>query len=470
MSVRSAAVVVLWIAFGLRAHAQVDRTDAQSAPADAAAEAEAPPPPPTFKPPAVSDPMLEAPAAPGRELRSWDEALAMIRAHSPDYLSNYQSVLRAQAQTRTALAAVLPVLNGQLSHIHQFVTAKQTIGDNTIESPPRDVVGAGLNLNWPIINPRGLYGIGTAKRNAKAAQLAFEDERRQIAITVVDAMLSTLAAARVSDLNRVGLRTALERAALTTTRLQYGQGTQLDVERAQQDVAAARSQVISGDEALRQASEALGVALGSEVPFTTSHGLDLEAFEQAVARTCRLNADIERRPDVEAARMRVEVAERAISDAELMFVPTINVLSQLNRASAVTLGPLTTFSLQGVLSVPLYDGGLRYAALRDTRAAAEQARQALVQTRVNAIVSAARAERAVAVLQASRDVAVQQRDLARSIDARTREGYARGFGTSLDLVLSAQALRQAETNLVLLEFQVGQARAGAVLANAECVF
>jgi outer membrane protein TolC len=136
----------------------------------------------------------------------------------------------------------------------------------------------------------------------------------------------------------------------------------------------------------------------------------------------------------------------------------------------VTLGPLTTFSLQGVLSVPLYDGGLRYAALRDTRAAAEQVRQALVQTRVNAIVSAARAERAVAVLQASRDVAVQQRDLARSIDARTREGYARGFGTSLDLVLSAQALRQAETNLVLLEFQVGQARAGAVLANAECVF
>ena len=44
------------------------------------------------------------------------------------------------------------------------------------------------------------------------------------------------------------------------------------------------------------------------------------------------------------------------------------------------------------------------------------------------------------VLQASRDVAAQQRDLARSIDARTREGYARGFGTSLDLVLSAQAL------------------------------
>jgi outer membrane protein TolC len=53
---------------------------------------------------------------------------------------------------------------------------------------------------------------------------------------------------------------------------------------------------------------------------------------------------------------------------------------------------------------------------------------------------------------------------------RTREGYASGLGTSLDLVTSAQALRQAEINLVLLDFELAQARAGAVLVNAECVY
>jgi outer membrane protein, multidrug efflux system len=134
------------------------------------------------------------------------------------------------------------------------------------------------------------------------------------------------------------------------------------------------------------------------------------------------------------------------------------------------LGPNLTWSLQGVLNVPLYDGGARYGAMRDARAAVEQARQALVSARLGAIVGSAQALRAVGVLQSSREVAQQQRDLAERIDQRTRDGYAQGLGTSLDLVTSAQALRQAQTNLALLDFQVGQARASAVLTNAECVY
>jgi outer membrane protein TolC len=123
-----------------------------------------------------------------------------------------------------------------------------------------------------------------------------------------------------------------------------------------------------------------------------------------------------------------------------------------------------------VLNVPLYDGGARYGAMRDARAAVEQSRQALVSARLGAIVGSAQALRAVGVLQSSREVARQQRDLAERIDRRTREGYAQGLGTSLDLVTSAQALRQAQTNLALLDFQVGRARASAVLTNAECVY
>jgi hypothetical protein len=93
-----------------------------------------------------------------------------------------------------------------------------------------------------------------------------------------------------------------------------------------------------------------------------------------------------------------------------------------------------------------------------------------VTTRLAAIVSAAQAQRAVSVYEASRDVAQQQRDLAARIDQRTRDSYAQGAGTSLDLVISAQSLRQAEIDLVLLQVQVGEARANTILANAECVY
>ena len=63
---------------------------------------------PAFHPPPVSDPMLAPPPAAPRQVKSWDDALALLRAHSPDYITSYESVRRAEAQTRIALAAVLP--------------------------------------------------------------------------------------------------------------------------------------------------------------------------------------------------------------------------------------------------------------------------------------------------------------------------------------------------------------------------
>jgi outer membrane protein TolC len=401
---------------------------------------------------------------------SWDEALALLRAHSPEYIASYESVRRAEAQSRIALAAVLPSLNAQGGYIHQFYTETVAIAGLSFVTPPPDTFSAGASIQWNVLNPRAIYAIGTARRNTSATALTFEDRRREIALTLVNAMLSTLAAARVAELNRVGLRSALERLALTQARLQYGQGTPLDVDRAAQDVAAARALLISGDEALRQSREALGAALGSTTATSAPGDLSLDEFDAAVAHTCRLNDDIERRPDVAAARFRAEIAERGVHDAELTFSPSVSVGSQLSRVSAAVLAPLTTFNVQAVLSVPLYDGGVRYGALRDSRAALEQARQALVAARITAVVSAAQAERSVSVYEASRKVAQEQRDLAARVDQRTREGYARGAGTSLDLVVSAQSLRQAEINLVLLEVEVGEARASAVLANAECFY
>jgi multidrug efflux system outer membrane protein len=428
------------------------------------------PPASSVQVPPASDPMLEPPAPAPRQIGSWEEALTLIRAQSPDYITSAEGVRRAQAQKRIALAAVLPMLNGQVGYTHQFLTETVNLAGTQFVTPSPDSWSVTGLASWSILNPRSFYAIGTADAVIDGAKLSFEDRRRQIAISVVDAMLSTLAAARVADLNRVGLRAAIERLTLTQARLQFGQGTALDVDRAEQDVAASRALLISGDESLRQAREALGSALGSPVAIAAPGGLDLESFEAAVANTCHLNEDIERRPDVREALMRVDVALRTVRDAELQFSPSLSVASQLNYSTEPVLAPTTTWSLGGLLNVPLFEGGARYGALRDSRAALEQARQALVSTRLSAIVGSAQALRAVGVLTDSRDVAKIQRDLAARIDQRTRDGYAHGLGTSLDLVISAQALRQAEISLALLEFQVAMGRANAVLVNAECAY
>ncbi|HEY1557501.1 MAG TPA: TolC family protein [Kofleriaceae bacterium] len=419
--------------------------------------------------PEVTDPMLAPPAPAPMELHSWDEALQMLR-RAPDFLTSVAAVERAVAQRRIALAAVLPTLVGQGSYVHNFNTLSVPFGTSTLIVPPPTVWSATGTASWNAINPRGLYGIGTADLQIEVASLSLADRRRVLATSVVSAMLSSLAAARVAELDRVGLRAALERLVLTRTRLEFAKGTALDVDRANQDVAAARAQLIDGDESLRQSREALGEALGTATPIAVPAAVDLEGFDRAVAATCHINNDVERRADVAAARERVSIADRAITDAKLMYAPSLGVASQGGYATQATLGPNWTWDISATVTLPLYDGGARYGALRDAKAAAQQARDALTSLRISALIEVARASRAVAVDTAARDVAKQQRDLAASVDARVREGYAKGVGTSLDLVTSAQALRQAEIGLVLAEFRLAQARADAVLVDAECVY
>jgi len=435
-----------------------------------ATPAAAPTPAPRAEAPVVDDPMLAAPPAAPREIGTWQQALELVRTHAPRYLSAVQRVQQAEARSRIALAGVLPVLTGEGRYTHQFLTDEVSTGGRTLEVPIDDVFNVGATLRVPLIDVRAIRGVGTGERAERAAELDLADERRQIAQSVVDTMLSTLATARVAELNREGLRAALERLALATARQQYGRGTLLDVDRAQQDVAAARSEIIQGDEALQTSREALGVVLGSETAITVATTLDLDAFERAVAQTCKLSPDVEQRPDVAAARARVELAERLVDDVESQYWPTLDLVSELDHATEVVSGPRTTWNVQGVLSVPLYDGGARYGSKRENETLASQARQALIETRLSTVVDKTRATRAVTVLGSARDVAQQQRDLARSIDQRIRQGYAGGLGTSLDLVISAQSLRQAENRLVLLELEVAKARAGAVLASAECMY
>jgi multidrug efflux pump subunit AcrA (membrane-fusion protein) len=54
------------------------------------------------------------------------------------------------------------------------------------------------------------------------------------------------------------------------------------------------------------------------------------------------------------------------------------------------------------------------------------------------------------------------------VDHMTQVGYLTGQGTSLDLVVSASALRQAQINRALRDFDLVRARIDALLALADC--
>ncbi len=447
---------------------------AQTAPPSPPAVPTAPPPAPQEPPPApeVSDPKLAPMPPPAHALRSWQETVQIAKGRSTSVRIARAEVERARGLSRQALAGALPSASGTASVTRTlFDTNDETSSAGAATTSTRDpwTWRASVTVTQPLLALREWHAIGTAKRAEQNAALSAEDQERLLLTGVAEALVGVIVAERVAELNRAGLRSALETLELTRTRERLGAANVLDVVRVQQDAAVARGVVVSGDESVRQAREALGVALGYGEPWGVTPGFDLGALEAGLRGACSPVDGAAARADVAAARGAVEIAQRGVTDVELGFAPSIDLSTTLGAEPARTgAGAAASWTVSGVLTVPIWDGGARYGSLRVARAGVDEAQQRLEAAERGVSVEASRALRGVEVAEEVRRVSAEARDLAVETDRLARIGFAAGRGTSLDLVQAAQQRRQAEVQTALKEFDLVGARIGALLAMSRC--
>lgn len=428
--------------------------------------------------PTIDDPMLQPPPRAKTEVSNWEDALKHVRARSTDLRIALQEIERAEGQSRVAFAGVLPTINGSAAYTHNLIAnetqqfARAADGGFTtrpVRTPFPDFLTAQAQILQPVIAPRAWYAIGTADRAIDVSKISVDEAKRTIALAVANAMVAVVTAERVAELNRLGLKNALTRLELTTRRAALGGGTGLDVVRARQDVEASRTVLVAGDETLRQARESLGLALGLPEQVGVPPTVDLNGLEADARKACKQAPNVDERPDVAALRGRAELAGRAHNDVKYQFSPTVDIRSAINTTTIDTgAAPNTTWNVQAVLTVPLWEGGARYGALRTTTAEQVQAQERHEAARRTAIIQVTQAQRAVTVADERRRVAGSARDLAAENDRLTRAAYVEGRGTSLELVTAAQTLREAEIQLALRDFDLVKARVLAVLALATC--
>jgi outer membrane protein, multidrug efflux system len=424
--------------------------------------------------PDVNDPMLEPIARPKIEISTWEEALKHLRARSTDLRIAANEVVRAEGQSRVALAGALTTINGTGTYTHNLITntSQQPApggGFQSVQSPFPDFATGQLTASQPVLAPRAWYAIGTAGRKEDIAHLTLEDTKRVIALAAANAIVGVVLAERVAELNRVGLRNALTRLELATRKTALGSGTGLDVIRGRQDVEIARAKLVDGDESLRQTREALGSALGIPEQIGVPPGVDLNGLEASARNACKAAGSVDERADIAALHGQVDVAHRLVNDVKYQFSPLVDLRSNVGTTTQNTgASPNTTWNIQAVLTVPIWDGGIKYGNLRDTHAQEAIAVEKLEAARRKATIEVAQARRGVKVAEDRRTVALATRDLAAENDRLTRTAYLEGRGTSLELVTAAQALREAEIQLASRDFELVKARVLAVLALATC--
>ncbi len=444
---------------------------------------------PALEPPVqiqVSDPMLEpVPPAPV-QVSSWKEALDLLRQRSTDLRTALAQVESAAGLRRVALAALLPGLTGVVSTQYNVLNPEATTflggggvgggiggggvptGSDSLRPTSPPFIGT-LSASVPVFNLQAITALGTAREAQRTAALSLAEVRRQLTGLLAQALVLVSAQERLAEVNRVNLRTALERLALAQRRLELGAGTRLDVVRVQQDAESARTLVVTGDERLRQARESLGLALGTPGAVGLARGTRLETLLMSAKRDCQHLEDLSGRADLAAARSRSIVAERQVTEVKAQYAPTLSLGSTLLALTVEDgFAEVPAWNIGATLTLPFWEGGARGGRLRQTRAEAEVARQAVVELERNVTVEVAQARRGVDVAVSARDIASRERGLAEENDRLTRRAFEVGTGTSLELIQTAAALRQSELALVVREFELEQARVAAFLAEASC--
>lgn len=435
-------------------------------------------PPPTPFQPKVEDPML-APVPPAsKQVERWEDALVLLKERNTDLMSAEGNVERAQGRWREALSLLLP--NARLSagvaidalHPDTPVLASGAPivgGTGTGRQPTTPLASGSVSLSQSVVDIGAWRGLSSAEASQRSAEASLQDVQRRLTLGLSRTLVAVVSAERAAELNRLGLLQALERAALVQRTLELGAATQLDLARTRQDVEVARQSLIAGDEQLRRTREALGLALGIPEGVSVSPDFQLQGLVAQTQAGCAPLKSVDERPDLVAANAQLESSRDSRRQASAGYLPTLGISSNL-LAYTTEPGPgrVATWNIAAVLAVPLWEGGLRGGLVRERAGLERQAEASLERTRRDVQQEVARARRGVEVAEALVKATAEARALAEQTDQLTRRSFEIGRSTSLELVQSAAALRQAELALALREFELVQARLDAFLTEARC--
>ena len=289
-----------------------------------------------------------------------------------------------------------------------------------------------------------------AESSVLAARATLRVSEQTVLLNAATAYMNLLRDSAILDLQRRNVEVLQEQLRQTRDRFNVGEVTRTDVAQAESSLAAGRSQVLLA-EANYNASQAtyrqvIGVQPGKLAAATPVDRFSPHTLPAAVASGTATN------PAVTGAEYNVDVALQAVKVAEGALYPTVSVAGSFtqNWLSPQSLSVMNAYnaSVLGTVSVPIYQGGAEYSAIRQAKETLGQKRMDLDTARDTvrqAVVQAwGQLEAAKANISAT-EAQVQASEIALN---GVREEARVGQRTTFDVLTAQQTLVNARVALV----------------------
>ena len=287
---------------------------------------------------------------------------------------------------------------------------------------------------------------------ARAAEVDSQAARLTLAADVARGYSNLGHAYSVRDLANDDLSRTRKMLELGKRRLQAGIDSHYQYQQTESLEASAQEQLINAEKQLQSARIALAVLLGKGPDRGAEIVRPKVLLPSAVAVPSTLPAELlGRRPDLVAARWRVEAASKNIAAAKTRFYPNLNLTAAAGTQSllgdALFGSASRFFNIAPAVSLPIFDGGRLRAGLD-----AEDANYDLAVAQYNKTLVAALGDVSDSLEQLSalaRQISTQQRaaDIAQESYNTGLQRYESGIGNYLDVLSIEQQLLQAQRQL-----------------------
>ncbi|TFZ08825.1 efflux transporter outer membrane subunit [Ramlibacter humi] len=351
---------------------------------------------------------------------------------------------KANSVMEVARSATLPQAQGSLE------IQRQRFNENGLYPPPlagsvQDTGTLQVGASWEI-DFFGKYrqALEAALGASRAAQADVDAARTLLAAQVARGWFQL---ARLNDQLAVAQRTLAQREEshrLVADRVQAGLDTTLELRQSEGSLPDSRQQIEALQEQVQLQRNALAALVGQPDLKIEPRSL---AGLQALAVPDAIPADLlARRPDVTAARWRIEAATHDVASAKAQFYPNVN-LSAFIGLSSIGLGNLLdsgslTWGAGPAIHLPIFDAGRLRANLRGKTADLDLA----VESYNGAILDAVRdvadqlaSARSITRQQAEQRQAQQAAEGAYQIAVQR---YQAGLGTYLNVLTAETSVLQ----------------------------
>ena len=277
---------------------------------------------------------------------------------------------------------------------------------------------------------------------ARAAEVDRQAAQLTLAADVARAYSDLGQAHILHDLAQEDLKRTRQMLDLSRRRLQSGIDSQYQYQQTESLEASAQASLIDAEKKLQSASIALAVLLGKGPD--RSHDIARPKVLQAsaVALPAVLPAELlGRRPDLIAARWRVEAASKNIAAGKTRFYPNLN------------LSAGRFFNIAPTVSLPIFDGGRLRADLDARDADYDLAVAQYNKSLVSALGDIS--DTLGQLRDTGRQIAAQQHatDIAQDSYNTVVQRFGSGIGNYLDVLSIEQQLLQAQRQLATLNAQ-----------------